>query len=126
MFLEKSAGSHTKILLEYEEVVIIMKSDGNKLANIRTDIMNKKRLTNFELREIKEKFIADLKDIDSGNVGIRNGDVDDSDESTGGISYTDVDTRVAMTRNVNKREHVNHIRTLGDIPIDEESEDELN
>ena len=103
-----------------------MKSDGNKLANIRTDIMNKKRLTDFELREIKEKFIADVKDIDSGNVGIRNGDVDDSDESTGGISYTDVDTRAAMTRNVNKREHVNYIRTLGDIPIDEESEDELN
>ena len=87
--------------------------------------MNKKRLTDFELREIKEKFIADVKDIDSGNVGTRDGDVDDGDESTGDVSYTDVDTTVAMTRNVNKREHVNNIRALGDIPIDEGSEDEF-
>ena len=35
--------------------------------------MNKKRLTDFELREIKEKVIADVKDIGSGNVGIRDG-----------------------------------------------------
>ena len=39
---------------------------GNKLTNVRRDIMNKKRLTDFELREIKEKIIADAKDIDSG------------------------------------------------------------
>ena len=32
--------------------------------------MNKKRLTDSGLREIKEKIIADMKDIDSGNVGI--------------------------------------------------------
>ena len=41
---------------------------GNKLTNVRRDIMNKKRLTDFELREIKEKIIADVKDIDSGQV----------------------------------------------------------
>ena len=39
---------------------------GNKLTNVRRDIMNKKRLTDFELREIKENIIADVKDIDSG------------------------------------------------------------
>ena len=53
---------------------------GNKLANVRRDIMNKKRLTDFELREIKEKVIADVKDIDSRNLGIRDGDVDDKDK----------------------------------------------
>ena len=42
----------------------------HKLANVRKGIMNKKRLTDFGLREIKEKVIADVKDIDSGNVGI--------------------------------------------------------
>ena len=45
--------------------------NGNKLKNVRRDIMNKKRLTDFELREIKEKVIADVKDIGSGNVGFR-------------------------------------------------------
>ena len=29
---------------------------GNKLANIRRDTMSKKRLTNLELREIKERL----------------------------------------------------------------------
>ena len=56
--------------------------------------MNKKRLTDIELRETKEKFIADVKDIDYGNVGIRDGDVDDRDEGTGGTSCPDADTRV--------------------------------
>ena len=42
----------------------------HKLANVRKGIMNKKRLTDSGLREIKEKIIADMKDIDSGNVGI--------------------------------------------------------
>ena len=31
--------------------------------------MNKKRLTDFELTEIKEKVIVDVKDIDSGYCG---------------------------------------------------------
>ena len=29
--------------------------------------MNKKRLTDFEIREIKQKVITGVKDIDSGN-----------------------------------------------------------
>ena len=32
-----------------------------------------------------------MKDIDSGNVGIRDGDVDDRDEGTGNASCTDVE-----------------------------------
>ena len=44
-----------------------MNLDGNKLANVRRDIMNKKRLTDFEIREIKQKVITSVKDIDSGN-----------------------------------------------------------
>ena len=43
---------------------------------------------------------GNVKDIDSGNVGIRDEDVDDSDESTGGISCTDAYTRVAKLRYV--------------------------
>ena len=54
-------------------------------------------MTDFELTEIKENVIADVKDIDSGNVGIRDGDVDDRDEGTGGVGCTDADTRVART-----------------------------
>ena len=38
-----------------------------------------------------------MKDIDSGNVRIRDGDVDDRDEGTGGVGCTDADTRVART-----------------------------
>ena len=34
-------------------------------------------MTDFEIREMEEKFIADVKDIDSGNVDISDGDVDD-------------------------------------------------
>ena len=66
-----------------------------------------------------------MKDIDSGNVGIKDEDVDDMDEGTGGVSCTDRDTRVARTRNVDQRENVNHIGFLDDIPIDEGSEDEF-
>ena len=57
-----------------------MNLNGNKLANVRRDIMNKKRLTDFELRGIKEKIIADVKDIDSGNADVKDEDVDYRDE----------------------------------------------
>ena len=50
-----------------------MNLNGNKLANVREDIMIKKILIDFELREIKEKVIAYVKDIDSGNIGIMDG-----------------------------------------------------
>ena len=40
-----------------------MNLNGNKLANVWRDIMNKKRLTDFELGEIKEKVIADVKNM---------------------------------------------------------------
>ena len=102
-----------------------MNLNGNKLANVRRDIMNKKRLTDFELREIKEKVVANLKHIDSGNEDITDGDADDRDEGTGGVSCTDADTRVARTRYVDQRENLNHMRALDDIPIDEGSEDEF-
>ena len=102
-----------------------MNLNENKLANIRRDIMNKTRLTDFELRDIKEKVINDVKDIDSGNVGSRDGGVDDRDEGTGGVCYTDADTRVARTRNIDQRKNVNHIGVLDDIPTDEASEDEF-
>ena len=49
-------------------------------------IMNKKRLADFELGEIKKKVITDVKDIDSGNAGTMNGDADDRDEGTGSVS----------------------------------------
>ena len=57
-----------------------MNLNGNKLANVRRDIMNKERLTDFEFRELKERVIADVKHIDSGNEDIRDGDADDRDE----------------------------------------------
>ena len=88
-----------------------MNINGNTLANVLRNIMNKTRLTDIELREIKEKVIADVKDIDSGNVGIRNGDVDDRDKGTGSTSYTDADTRVVKTRYVDQRENKNHTGT---------------
>ena len=39
----------------------------NKLANVQRDMMNQKTWTDF-VREIKEKVIADVKDIDLRNV----------------------------------------------------------
>ena len=126
--LEKPVGSHT------ENTFKIWKSrnhndkmnlNGNKLANVRRDIMNEKKLTDSELKEIKEKVIADVKDIDSGNVHMRDGDTDDRDEGTGGVSCTDADTRVTRKRYVDQRENVNHMRALDDILIDEGSEDEF-
>ena len=82
-------------------------------------------MTDFEHRAIKEKVIADVKDIDSGNVGTRDGDVDDRDEGTGGMNCTNTDARVARTKYVDQRENVNLIGALDDIPIDEGSEDEF-
>ena len=51
-----------------------------------------------------------MKDIDSGNVHIRDGDADDKDEGTGGVSCTDAYTKVVRTRYVDQRENVNHMR----------------
>ena len=87
--------------------------------------MKKKRLTDLELREIKEKVTAGVKDVDSWDVGIRNRDVDDRDEGTGGVSFTEADTRESGKRNLDQRENVNRTGALDDIPIDEESEDEF-
>ena len=81
--------------------------------------MNQKILTDYEFKEIKEKVIAGVKDLDSGNLGIRHGDVDDRDEVTGSVSCTDADARVARARYVVQRENVNHMRALEDIPTDE-------
>ena len=39
-----------------------------------------------------KKVIADVKDVDSGNAGIRDWDVDDRDEGTDDISCRDADT----------------------------------
>ena len=128
MSLKKPAGSHTENTFRIRRSRnhnVTMNLNGNKLANVQRDIMNKKRLTDFELREIKEKVITDLKDIDSGNVRIRDGDVDYRNECTGGVSCTDADTTVARARYVDQREYVNHIGALDDIPIDEGSEDEF-
>ena len=87
--------------------------------------MKKKKLTDFELREKKEKVTAGVKDVDSSDVGIRNRDVDDRDEGTGGVSFTEADTRESGKRNLDQRENVNRTGALDDIPIDEESEDEF-
>ena len=128
MSLEKPTGSHienTFSIWRSPNHNVRMNINGKKLANVRRNIMNKTRLTDIELREIKEKVIADVKDIDSGNVGIRDGDVDDRDEGTGSTSCTDADTRVARTRYVDQRENVNHTGTLDDILIDERSGDEF-
>ena len=103
-----------------------MNLNANKLVKVRSDIMNKKRLTDFELREIKGKLIADVKNIDSGNVVIRDDDVDDKEEGTGGVICTDADTRVARTGYVDLRENISHIGSLDDIPINEVSEDEFD
>ena len=76
MSLEKPSGSHTENTfskLRSRNRNVRMNLNGNKLANVRRDIMNNKRLTDVELREIKEKIIADVKDIGSRNVGIRMG-----------------------------------------------------
>ena len=64
-----------------------------------------------------------MKDIDSGNAGIRDGDIDDRDESISGVSCADAD--VARIKYVDLGENVNHIRAVDDIPIDEWSEDEF-
>ena len=106
MSLEKPSGNHTENTFSKwrsRNHNVRINLNGNKLANLRRDIMNNKRMRDVELRDIKEKVIADVKDIDSGNVGIRDGDVDDRDEITGNTSCTDADTRVARTRYVDQR-----------------------
>ena len=67
MSLEKPVGSRTEntfSIWKSHNNNVRMKLNGNKLVNVRRDITNKKRLTDIELREIKEKFISDEKDID--------------------------------------------------------------
>ena len=79
--------------------------------------MNKKWLTDFELREIKEKITAVAKDIDSENISIRDEDDDDMDEGSGSVSCTDVDTTEARTRNFDQRESVNHIGSKDELQL---------
>lgn len=50
-----------------------------------------------------------MKDIDSGNASIRDGDVEDSNEGTGGICYRETHTSIATTKNIDQRKNVNHI-----------------
>ena len=74
MSLKEPGGSHTENNFKIQRSRnhnVRMNWNKHKLANVRKDIMNKKRLTDFGLREIKEKVIADVKDINSENVGIR-------------------------------------------------------
>ena len=95
MSLEKPSGSHTEntfSIWRSRNHNVRMNLNRNKFANVQRDIMNKKRLTDIELRETKEKVIADVKDTDSGNVGIRDGNVHDRDEGTGSTSCTDART----------------------------------
>ena len=115
MSLEKPAGSHTENTFRIwrgRNNNVRINLNGNKLANVWKDIMNKKRLTDFELGGIKEKVISDVKDINSRNLGVRDGDVDERSEGTGRVSCTDADTEVARTRYVDGRENVNHIGAL--------------
>ena len=126
MPLKKSTGSHTENTFRVwrsRNHNARMNLNGNNLGNVRRDIMNKKRLTDFRLRGIKEKVFTDVKDINSGNAYTADGGVDDRDEGTGGVSYTDGDTRVAMARDVDQRENVNQTGALDDIPIDKGSAD---
>ena len=119
MSLEKPPGSHTEksfSIWRSRNHNVRMNLNGNKLANVRRYITNNKILTDV---------ITDVKDIDSGNVCVGYGDVDDRDEGTGSTSCTDADPRVARTRYVDQRENGNHTGTLDDIPIDEESGDEF-
>ena len=57
MSLEKLAGNHTentfRIWRSHNHNVRI-NLDGNKLANVLRDIINKRKLTDSEFREIKE------------------------------------------------------------------------
>ena len=125
MSLRKPAGSQTENTFSIWRIRnhnIGINLNGNKLENVQRDTMNKKILKDIELREIKEKVIADVKDRDSGNVGIRDEDVDDRYEVIGSTSYTDADTSKMYA---DQRQNVNHTRSLDDIPIDERSGDEF-
>ena len=54
MFLEKSAGHHTEntfSILRSRNHNVRVNLNGGKLVNVQRDIMNKKRLTDIELRE---------------------------------------------------------------------------
>ena len=58
MSLEKPAGSHTEKTFSISRSRndnVRMNLNGNKLANVKRDIMNKKTLTDIELREITGK-----------------------------------------------------------------------
>ena len=64
--LEKPAGSHTENTFRIwrsRNHNVKMNLNRNKFPNVRRDIMNNKRLTDFELKEIKGKVIVDVKDI---------------------------------------------------------------
>ena len=115
MSLEKLAGSHTENTFRIwrsRNNNLRINLNGNKLANVWKDIMNKKRLTDFELGGIKEKVISDVKDINSGNLRVRDGDVDERSDRAGGVSCTGADTEVARTRYVDERENGNHVGDL--------------
>ena len=57
MSLEKPSESHSEntfSIWRSRNHNVTMNLNGNKLANVRRDIINNKRLTDVELREIKE------------------------------------------------------------------------
>ena len=100
--LEKLTGSHTENTFAIQRSFnysVKINLDGNNLANVRRDIMNKKRLKDFKLKETKQKVTAGAKDT----LGIRDGYVDDRDKGTSGVSCTDADTGEAMIKNVDQK-----------------------
>ena len=60
MSLEKPSGNHTENTFSKwrsRNHNVRINLNGNKLAKVRRDIMNNKRLTDVKLREIKEMVI---------------------------------------------------------------------
>ena len=59
---EKPAGSHKNTFKTWRSRNnnVKMNLDGNKSANVWRVIMNKKRLTDFELTEIKDELVDEL------------------------------------------------------------------
>ena len=60
MFLEKSAGHHTEntfSILRSRNHNVRVNLNGGKLVNVQRDIMNKKRLTDIELREQRNRLL---------------------------------------------------------------------
>ena len=129
--LEKPSEGHTKDTYtnwRKRNPDLRLNMDSNKISNVRRNIMNCKRLTDFELREIREQVRKDLYELDRNTSVLRdipldtslsNDNNDPSQVVRNNVAYDDLDSQPTTITTANDNhslsENSNNIQDNFDV-----------